>query len=109
MDYVRETFKNVKKSLFDDRFNYIALIISIIAFLVEFIIWQELIVRKEVFVYSVLAYYPLELFAAIFVIHVVLAISSYKLDKYISNFLLGFGVFYLFLIFIAEVFYIVNK
>ena len=108
MDYIKNTYELINKPLKENKVKFYVLIISILVFVAEYIVWQELIIKQDVFVYSVLTYFPLELFAIIFVIHVVLATYSFKVEKMISNLLLGFNIFYLYLIFIIEAFYIIN-
>ena len=108
MDYTKKTYELIRISLIDNKFNFYALVISILVFVIEYIVWQDMIIKQDVFVYSVLTYFPLELFAIFFVIHVILAVYSFRVEKMISNLLLGFNVFFLYLIFIIEAFYLIN-
>ena len=108
LDYIKNTYELIDKALIKNKFNFYALVISILVFVTEYIVWQEMIVKQDVFVYSVLTYFPLELFAIVFVIHVILAVYSFRVERMISNLLLGFNIFFLYLIFIIEAFYLIN-
>ena len=109
MKTLAEIIENLKISLYDDLFNRYLILVSAALFVADFLVWQYVIVRGEIFVYTAFGYYPLQLLSIIFILHLILSAYSYKKDKHVSNLLLGFLGFYTFLILIVEILYIIHQ
>ena len=109
MNQIKNIFQEIKLTLFDDKANLYMLIFQIVAFTITFIIWNLVIEKRDIFVYTVTNYYPLQFFAFIIVIHLFLSVYSYKKDKQISHVLLGASSFLMLIIITIEFLYILNR
>lgn len=97
--------KNTKPALWSDQYNRINVVMSICGGLIIYIIWKNLAQNPNFLFYTPYNCYPIEIFLIIFIMHLILAVSSYHIDKYISNLLLSALQFYLILIIILELYY----
>lgn len=96
----------ITDSIWKDIYNRFFVIFSAILGIIEYVIWTQVIVAGDIFVYTRLTYFPIQLFLVIFILHLFLSIYSYKRDEHISHLLLGALPFYAIFLFILEMFYI---
>lgn len=109
MKFIKSIYQETKSSLYTDKVNLYMLIFQIVAFSVTYIIWNLVIEKRDIFIYTKTSYYPLQIFAFIFVIHLFLSVYSYKNDKHISHILLGASSFLMLIIITIEFLYILNR
>ena len=109
MNTIKNIFQEIKSTLFDDRANLYMLLFQIVAFAITFTIWNLVIEKRDIFIYTVTNYFPLQIFAIIIIIHLFLAVYSYKKDRQISHVLLGASTFLMLIIITIEFLYILNR
>jgi len=106
---MNKIIENIKEAIWTDKINRNFLLSTILLFVINLQIWQKIIYKNEVFVYTVIKYYPLQIFVIVFILHLIMSIYSYEKDEKISHLFLGFNLFLLVIIFITEMLYIYNK
>lgn len=109
MNLTKNIFNEIKLSLFNNRTNLCMLIFQIVAFAITFAVWNMVIEKKDIYIYTVTNYFPLQIFAFIMVIHLFLSVYSYGRDKHISYVLLGASSFLMLIIITIEFLYILNR
>jgi len=79
------------------------------AFLIsDYLIWSKRLRYDDIYVFSINGVYPIRFLGIIVLINSLLAFFSYDKEQEISYLLIGASVFVSVLIFILEVFYLVN-
>lgn len=109
MNILKRFLSTTQESLIADKINRYLLISQLPMFGISFVVWIYVIERRDIFVYSVTNYFPLQIFCLIFILHLILSIYSYNRDKYISYLLLGATQLYILVIISLEILYILNR
>jgi hypothetical protein len=99
---------DLKEALIDDRINLVFTILSVIIYLIVFLIWHYSLRQKDMFIFSINGIYPVRFLTIILPLNYFLGILSYRKDKEISYLLLGAGLFIAFLLLVLEIFYLIN-
>ena len=103
---IRDNFKPIYDSCYLDEYNRLALLGSVGIFLISYIFWYRLSSTESFqYFYSPYSYYPLEMYTMVFVLHLIIIVNSYKLDKSISHLLSSSLVFFSILLLILEAYY----
>lgn len=74
----------------------------------DFFIWTRRLRYEDIYVFSINGVYPVRFLGIIILINSILAFFSYDKEKEISYLLIGASIFIAILIFVLEVFYLVN-
>ena len=106
---LKNLYQDFLKPYFTDKVAVYELSITAVLALVAFIIWKSSISDNQIYVFTILNYYPIQILLLIFVVHLVLSVYAYKNDKNIAYLLGGSTVFYASLILLMEIFYLSNK
>lgn len=109
MKTLKNILNDIKISLFDNLLNRYFLATQVVLLCMAILIWLKIIVAQNIFIYSSTSYFPLQVYAVVMIVHLVLSIYSYKKDVYISNLLLGASAFYIMTILVLELLYIINR
>jgi hypothetical protein len=108
-DQINKLYQESLRPYFTDIVIIYELSITVILAIVAYVIWKSSISDNQIYVFTVLNYYPIQILLLIFVIHLILSLYAYRNDKYISYLLGGSTVFFAALILLMEVFYLANK
>jgi hypothetical protein len=110
---MKNQFKNLYQETirpyFIDTIIVTELSITIVLAVIAYIVWKRSITDNQIYVFTVLNYYPIQILLLIFIVHLALSIYAYKNDKNISYLLNGSVVFFAALILLMEVFYLFNR
>jgi len=109
MNTLKQFLSIIQESLIANKINRYLLISQLVMFGISLVVWIYVIERRDIFVYSVTDYFPLQIFCLIFMLHLILSVYSYNRDKYISYLLLGATQLYILVIISLEIFYILNR
>ena len=77
-------------------------------FVADYLIWSLRLRYEEIYVFSINGVYPIRFLGIIVLINTILAFFSYDKEKEITYLLLGASLFISILIFVLEVFYLIN-
>ena len=108
-EQIQKFYNDFLKQYLSDTVIEIELSITIVLAIIAYIIWKSSISDNQIYVFTVLNYYPIQILLLIFIVHLVLSIYAYKNDKNISYLLNGSVVFFSALILLMEVFYLANR
>jgi len=108
-NYFADGFGAIKKALFDDHVNLCLVSGTIILVLTDTIIWKYILAKRELFLYERLGIYPLRYLVIVLLINTTLGLFSYDKEKEISYLLLSASIGVSTLIFILEIFYLINS
>lgn len=103
-----QAIKDSYKAIYLDSFNRWAVIAGLALALVNYLIWHMLGGKESFSVYSPYGYYPLQMLAIVWLLHLIIAVYSYKIDKKISYLLTSALTFYALLIIVLEIYYWVS-
>lgn len=101
--------KLLQEFFFDNQFIRYSLLLVIIVTLLNYYLWQRVILVREIFVYTSFGYYPLQVFAIIGVLHLFLSVYAYNKDKAISHLLIGSLLFQSIILLITIAGYIIHS
>ena len=96
------------KSILDDRMILWLTSPLIVFFMADYYIWSRRLRYEDIYVFSINGVYPIRFLGIIVLINLLLAFFSYDKEKEISYLLIGASVFVSVLIFVLEVFYLIN-
>lgn len=99
----------LQEFFFDNVFIRYALLLTILFSVISYYLWTNIIVGREIFVYTSFGYYPLQVFAIIAVLHLFLSLYAYVKDKTISYLLMGSLLFLSTIILITIAGYIIHS
>jgi len=105
---MKKTPINLKEILIDDRINLVFTMLSLVVYLIVFLIWRFSLRYNDMYIYSISGIYPIRYLTIILPLNYFLGIFSYRKDKEISYLLLGAGLFIAILLLILEIFYLIN-
>lgn len=107
-NYFLSTGQMIKKAFIDDQINRYLFLSSFVLFVFDYLIWKSHLENQDIAVLSLNGLYPIKFIAIILVINTFLAGSSYEKEKEISYLLISASIFAALLIFVLEVFYLIN-
>lgn len=105
---MKKRFSLIFEACYADEFNRLTILLALGGSLIAYLIWSKLSSYDTFNFYTPYSYYPLEMLAAIIILHMIIIVYSYKLDKYISYLLSSALTFYALLIIILEFYYWAN-
>lgn len=103
--------KNIYLTIKDvvlDRLNIILFSVMIVLFIPDFLIWNLRLRYEDIYVFSQNGVYPIRFLGIIILINTIVAVFSYDKEKEIGYLLLAANIFISLLIFILEMFYLIN-
>lgn len=109
MKTAKDILIDIKSSLYENVLNRYFVVGQILLLLGIYLLWSKVIVAQNIYIYSSTKYFPLQVYAVVLILHLILSVYSYKNDKYISSLLLGASTFYAVLILILELLYIIYR
>lgn len=102
---MKELLKQVKTALYVDEFNRLSILLGGGGALICYLIWIKLSNSENFIFFTPYGYYPLQVFLAVWLMHVIIAVYSYKIDKFISYLMTASLIFYSILIIVLEFYY----
>ena len=96
------------KTIISDRLNLYFVSALGIFFVADYLIWSLRLRYEDIYVFSINGVYPIRFLGIIVLINTILAFFSYDKEKEISYLLLGASIFVSILIFVLELFYLIN-
>lgn len=105
---MKNYFASVKLAIFKDYINLYLFSGTILLFLVDFLIWRFKLKDHDIYITTLNGIFPIRYLAIVFLLNTLLAVFSYEKEKEISYLLFSANVFIGILIFILELFYMIN-
>ena len=107
--YFSTGWQTVCEALFKDKWNLFFSISMLIIFLADLFIWKIFLQKFDLYVITLSGIYPVKYLAIILFINLFLGIFSYSKEKEISYLLFSANVFLSLLVFILEIFYLLES
>ena len=101
-------FLDFSKEIFADKLAFYLFAASSLLFAVDFFVWNIYLRFTAIYIIKLSGLYPIRFLVIIFFINLLLGFSSYRREKEIAYLLFGTNLFIASLIFILEIFYLVN-
>lgn len=108
-NYLKSNLQLLKAALYDDYIDRVLFFLTIIFFLINYLVWSKYLSSPDLFIYLRITLYPIKLLALMLGINTLLAIFAHGKEKEIGYFLFISNILINILVFALEVFYILSK
>lgn len=97
-----------KQAIINDYINLYILSVTIILYLLDYLIWKLYLANRDIYIQTLGGIYPIRFLVIVFVINTFLAIFSYEREKEMSYLLFSATAFIGILVLILEMFYFIS-
>ena len=102
---MKKFFKATCDALYLDEYNRLTILLTVTLSVIAYLFWSKLSQAENFNFFLPYNYYPLEIFILVFVLHAIISVHSYSIDKQISRLLTSSTVFFALLIIVLEFYY----
>ena len=108
-NYLKTNWQLLRAALWDDQIDRILFLLTLIFFLINYLVWSKYLSSPDLFIYLRISLYPIKLLALMLGINTLLAVFAHTKEKEIGYFLFISNILINVLVFALEMFYILNK